>query len=800
MTDAPGLSRILTLVFTDLVDSTALKRRLGDRAVGELISRHRALVGRLAGECSGRIIDWAGDGCFLTFETPSAAVSFALRLQQAHREEPDLPDVRTGLHMGEVSERPGPDGDAARPRVEGLAVDLAARIAGLARPGQALMSSAVADSARQRLDDSAFSQTVLWRAYGPYSLKGFDEPLEIREAGLEGVAPFKAPAASEKAKPTQPVGFATMRSHRTRHKLNIVVIGVLLLALAYLLRERFDLGQAHSPDAVMPASLAVLPFANRSAEEDTQYFVDGVHDDLLTQLARMSDLKVISRTSVREYRDTTKNIRQIAQELGVTTVLEGAVQRSGNRVRITAQLIDANTDEHLWADSFDRELSPTKIFEIQTEIARAISAALLPALAPEASGYMLDRVPTLNQEAYDLYQRARAIPYDGDVENLWRAIALAKSAVDLDPEFALAMGQIADDYINIYWFTTQQPEHRDAARDWIERALAIAPENPRLQLILSTILYEGYFDYDAALAAADRARQGMPGNSSVYLNQGVILRRSGHIDEAIEAFEKAQLLDPRDVFNIAHHVFTYLAIGDVAAARRQGDRVLAFPHATTVHVGFTKLVDLYLLGDTVSMADFLRDRPEADLGSEDHLKIMVPLLERRYDDVMAVLTTSPDPIVEQFNLWTHSFVRARVLHAQGRLDAAREQAALAVTELDRISATSAGNARPVVARALMHAILGNEQEARADVNRATELYPIELDAIDAPNYIADGLRALAVIADTQELSQELESYLSLPTKLYYIDFLLLDPVFDRHRDHPAIKALQARYTLRGDAR
>ena len=192
-------SRILTLVFTDLVDSTALKRQRGDQAVGELIARHRALVERLAEESGGRIIDWAGDGCFLTFETPSAAVSFALRLQQAEREELDLPDVRTGMHMGEVSERPGPDGDVVHPRVEGLAVDLAARISGLAGPAQVLMSSAVADSARQRLDGSAFSQPIRWRAYGHYSLKGLDEPLEIREAGLEGVAPFEVPAASEKA-------------------------------------------------------------------------------------------------------------------------------------------------------------------------------------------------------------------------------------------------------------------------------------------------------------------------------------------------------------------------------------------------------------------------------------------------------------------------------------------------------------------------------------------------------------------------------------------------------------------------
>jgi len=136
MTDAASTSRILTLVFTDLKDSTALKTQRGDQAVGELIARHRKHVRRLAAESGGRIIDWAGDGCFLTFETPSAAVLFALRLQQAHGEETDLPGVRTGLHMGEVSELPGPAGDIAYPRVEGLAVDLAARICSLARPAQ----------------------------------------------------------------------------------------------------------------------------------------------------------------------------------------------------------------------------------------------------------------------------------------------------------------------------------------------------------------------------------------------------------------------------------------------------------------------------------------------------------------------------------------------------------------------------------------------------------------------------------------------------------------------------------------
>ena len=178
-------------------------------------------------------------------------------------------------------------------------------------------------------------------------------------------------------------------------KLDFIIIGLLAVALAYFVLDEV----MQSTDAIARRSIAVLPFSNRSAEEDTQYFVDGMHDDLLTQLARRSDLKVISRTSVLEYRDTTKNMRQIGQELGVATLLEGAVQRAGNRIRITVQLIDTNTDEHLWAASFDRELSPTNIFEIQIEIAGGISVELAATLASNDTSHALDRAPTLNQEA-----------------------------------------------------------------------------------------------------------------------------------------------------------------------------------------------------------------------------------------------------------------------------------------------------------------------------------------------------------------------------------------------------------------
>ena len=393
------------------------------------------------------------------------------------------------------------------------------------------------------------------------------------------------------------------------------------------------------------------------------------------------------------------------------------------------------------------------------------------------------------------------------MENLRRGIHLATKAVELDPGFALAMGQVASNYINIYWFTTQSPQDRDAAQEWIDRALSIAPDDPRLRLVQAELLYTGYLDYDAALAALDLAQRAMPGVASVYLNRGAILRRRGDFAGAIEAFTRAQVLDPRDPFSFAHHIFTYLYSGDVVGAKRQSERLLALPTATEVHVSFTHLVDLFMLGDTVPMARFIAPEkpgdPPRDLGPEDQLKVYVPFLERRFDDALAALADLPDPIAEQNNLWTHSYVRARVLYAQGSIDAARVEALAAVAEYDGIAAALPDNPRPVAARAMMYGILGDEAQARADARLAQELYPVSHDLLDGPCYIADGIRALAVLADSEErvteLAAELERYLALPAKSYYVDYLLLDPAFDRHRDHPAIAALRQRYSLRDRA-
>ena len=561
LTDAAGISRILTLVFTDLADSTALKTQRGDQAVGELITRHRAHVRRLAAESGGRIIDWAGDGCFLTFETPSAAVRFALRLQEAHHNEADLPGVRTGIHMGEVSERPGPDGDVARPRVEGLAVDLAARISGLARPEQVLMSSPVADSARQRLEAGAFRQPVIWRAHGSYALKGFDEALQIREAGLEGVASFEAPAASEKAVPAAPPGSAATRRATLRAVLvSVVVLGA---AVAYLtvarapdrprVADRGDVAAGAAENASgheIPApnfggrpAIAVLPFDNLSPDPEQAFFADGLAEDLITRLATWRAFPVIARNSSFQYRGGNVDLKRVSQDLGVRYLVEGSVRRAGDRIRVTAQLIDAPSGEHIWAETYDREV--TDVFVLQDEISSIIAASLMGDLT-RAEGERAHQRGTNNLEAWGLYQLGLQHFERYSLEEFSQARRFFERAAELDPRFATALGSFAIAGTSELMLGYQGPREELVANMTASarRAVALDARDPAAHLGLAGS-YLSAGDTKNGIESIRRAVGLNPSMPEAWIWLGWAQAITGNPEAAITASERARRLNPQ---------------------------------------------------------------------------------------------------------------------------------------------------------------------------------------------------------------------------------------------------------------
>ena len=567
-------SRILTLVFTDLADSTALKSQLGDQRVGELITRHRALVSTLATAAAGRVIDWAGDGCFLTFETPSAAVTFALRLQQAHGEQPDLPGVRTGIHMGEVSERPNPDGDVFHPRIDGLAVDLTARISGLARPGQILMSAAVADSVRSRLEAAGFGHPIKWHSHGAYSLKGFDKPLEIVEAGLEGVAAFAGPVASDKASAATPAASAAATGGRQWGLVALALtIGIAITGGMWWTSWRVP-GSSLTDAAQERKSIAVLPFVNMSSDAENEYFSDGITEDLITALSKVSGLKVASRTSSFTFKGRNEDIKEIGAQLQVGTVLEGSVAKAGDRVRITAQLINVEDGYHLWSEAYDRELKD--VFAVRSEVAETVVKAMRVTLGAEEHRTLAQK-PTDNLQAYQLHLKAR---YAISTLNDWSAArGYLEQAIALDPTYALAYLGLAEYHVwSVDWAHPSfeaLPRAREAAR----KALALDPTLAEAHVWLGVVHFQYDHDIETTLQEFETALTMQPDLVTANLWYGYVLVCIGRLDEGIARTQRAYKADGL-AFDAARSMGLNLLL-----ARRYDEAIAQLRTATTVTGG-----------------------------------------------------------------------------------------------------------------------------------------------------------------------------------------------------------------------
>jgi TolB-like protein/lipopolysaccharide biosynthesis regulator YciM len=380
----------------------------------------------------------------------------------------------------------------------------------------------------------------------------------------------------------------------TGRKLNVVVIVLIVLAVGIFVGERaifYSAGRSADPlqadgpreAAMQPAavveeptapmmprasgdaSVAVLPFTTRSMDEADRFFSDGVHDDLLTQLAKIGSLKVISRTSVMEYRDTIKRIPDIAAELGVATVVEGAVQRSGNMVRITAQLIDAQTDEHLWAESYDRELTAQNLFAIQTEIATSIAGALQATLSPEEKE-ALQRPLTADLPALEAYQRARYLMRSFAQMAVDGARRELEFAVERDPGFAAAWALLARVHLAEFWFVEASDESRRQAREAIDRARAIDRENPEVDIAEGYYYYWGFRNYEKALEVLAPAAAAYPNDGELHTLLAFINRRAGHFEACLEHIHRAFELDPRSPKVLQTLVETYTRLGDYARA------------------------------------------------------------------------------------------------------------------------------------------------------------------------------------------------------------------------------------------
>src|SRR5713101_7179274 len=379
--------------------------------------------------------------------------------------------------------------------------------------------------------------------------------------------------------------------HRRRNIITLLASGLAISAVAgFFLFPR-------ASGRNVEKSIAVLPFQSLSDEKENAYFADGIQDDVLTNLSKIGDLKVISRMSVMSYRgDSTRNAREIGKALGVATLLEGSVRRIGNRVRVNVQLINADNDEHIWAEDYDRDL--TDVFAIQTDLAQKISAVLQAKLSPSEKA-RIDRRPTQNPDAYLLFIQAHDYANRPDKfrDTSLKAEQLYEQATKLDPNFAAAFAGLSMVESWMYHSFDPLPVRREKARAAANEALRLQPDLPEAHLALGFSYYYGDRDYERALAEFGVAKRGLPNEAQAYLAIGAIQRRQGKWAESTANLEKAAALDPKNVGILCNLGYSYMAQRNFETADKIFDRALVAEPQSLQAAGMKAAVAVQSTGD-----------------------------------------------------------------------------------------------------------------------------------------------------------------------------------------------------------
>jgi TolB-like protein/Tfp pilus assembly protein PilF len=396
-------------------------------------------------------------------------------------------------------------------------------------------------------------------------------------------------------------------------------------------------------------SIAVLPFENFSNDKSNAYFADGIQDDILTTLSRISDLKVISRTSVMGYRGNSRNIREIGTALGAGAILEGSVRSDGKRVRVNVQLINTANDEHLWANEYDRDL--TDVFAIQTDLAHEIAGALQAKLSPTEEVRMSQK-PTENGEAYLAFVEAHDLQARPDhVEsNLRKAEELYQRAVQLDPKFALAFAALSRLQSWIYHADDPTPARREKARAAAEDAKRLQPELPETHAAFGYYYYYTQRDYEQALSEFAAAQHGLPNDAENLMAVAAIQRRQGRWKESTDNFSKAASLSPKDVDLLVNYAYNYIALRQYDEAEKIVDQALRVaPDSFTLHAAKAQIA-LSARGDFSIADDMLGKAPPAlDSGGMISFgRISVFILERKFPEALQLVQSHPGEILRSF--------------------------------------------------------------------------------------------------------------------------------------------------------
>jgi TolB-like protein len=583
-----------------------------------------------------------------------------------------------------------------------------------------------------------------------------------------------------------------MSGYKNRAWIYIVVVG-LIVSLGLFFLGRFTAAPKQSASDGVPAkSIAVLPFDNLSRDPDNAYFAEGIQEEIIMRLSKIADLKVISRTSTQRYKSAPENLSEIAKQLGVANILEGSVQKATDQVRVNVQLINAQTDSHLWADMYDRKL--IDIFGVESEIAKAIAESLRAKLTGGEQEALAVK-PTNNAEAYDAYLRGLALEarrwHAG--EDLRKAISSYERSVQLDPAFALAWARLSRADAWLYFRGEDKTvARRDAAERALNTAQKLQPNSPEILLAQAYYQYWVLRDYELAKATFDSVGKVLPGNSDVLFALAAITRRQGHWDESVAYWEQTLALDPRNTQLLTEEAFTYSMLRQFPAALRTYDRVLDIVPNDPDTVAFEATI--YQAEGNLEQAGKLLAGLNAQTPSFDAgvTEINQLILERHCDEAIRLIHSRFTESRDVSDIET-IFGQLFLVSAQkcaGDIAGARASAQQMLPALETLCKEDPDNPNFVAGLSRIHAVLGEKDAAIKEAERAITLLPSVKDAVDGPGYVDNLAFVEVMVGEGSRAIPRLQRLLEIPYRHCLTPALLrLDPKWDSLRSDPRFQKL-----------
>ena len=768
-----------------------------------------------AAEAKSRLITVpTGDGMALVFyNTPEAPVECALEISNAANEHPEL-KLRMGIHSGPVS---GVVDVSGRANIAGAGINIAQRVMDCGDPGHVLVSKHMAEDLEQYghwkrnlhdLGECEVKHGVRVAVVNLYT-EDFGNP-EVPQKFLQARHKAAAvPVAAEKRTRSRSWIIATAA---------LVLIAALGVGVFFLsrrsaparsngqtVRSETEVAEPGRPPSALPApaavptkSIAVLPFENLSDEKQNAFFTDGVQDEILTDLAKIADLKVISRSSVMQYKSgVARDLRKIGQELGVAHLLEGSVQRASNRVRVNAQLIDTRNDAHLWAQTYDRDLAD--VFAIQSEIAKAIADQLQAKLSPSEKNAIEER-PTTDVTAFDLYTQAKSLLLNisfsaKNLANMLQAVDLLNRAVARDPSFFQAYCLLASAHDSIYFLGNEHtPARLAAAEAAIESASRMRPDAGETHLARAENLYRGYRDYDGALAELDIAGRTLPNDSRIPQLAGYIVRRRGKQEEGLQYLLRSLELDPRNFLTLQQTALSYQILRKYPEMARVLDRGLTIKPDDIETRAARAVVELDWKADTRPVHQLmqeLRARDPAALKRVADTWFTCALAERdpvAAEAAISALGENPYDYNQGAIYFNHLVLDGLIARMMNDEAKARAAFTAARAEQEKVVHAQPNHGPALCVLGLIDAALGRKDEALSEARRAVELLPVEKDAFNGPQMIEILAMVAAWLGEKDLACQQLSIEMRLPGIVSYGQLKLM-PYWDPLRGDPRFEKI-----------